>query len=81
MGYGASLGGSEKTTLYLMDPARARLLPDSISRVQFGFIAWEPAGRAFYYSRLNQAGAARVARTARPAAAPPPPAESCRCLP
>src|SRR5215204_1505640 len=36
VGYGASLGGSEKTSLYLMDPEKARLLPDSISRVQFG---------------------------------------------
>ena len=26
--YGASLGGSEKTTLYLMDQAKARVLPD-----------------------------------------------------
>jgi prolyl oligopeptidase len=56
VGYGASLGGSEKTTLYLMDPEATRLLPDSISRVQFGAIAWEPDGKAFYYNRLNQAG-------------------------
>jgi prolyl oligopeptidase len=56
VGYGASLGGSEHTTLYLMDPATARLLPDSISRVQFGFLGWEPGGRAFYYNRLNAAG-------------------------
>ena len=56
LGYGASLGGSEKTSLYLMDPEKARLLPDSISRVQFGIIAWEPAGKAFYYNRLNEAG-------------------------
>ena len=56
VGYGASLGGSEHTTLYLMDPTTARLLPDSISRVQFGAVNWEPGGRAFYYNRLNQAG-------------------------
>lgn len=56
VGYGASLGGSEHTTLYLMDPVKARLLPDSITRVQFGAVNWEPAGRAFYYNRLNQAG-------------------------
>ena len=56
VGYGASLGGSEKTTLYLMDPASARVLPDSISRVQFGLISWEPDGKAFYYNRLNEAG-------------------------
>ena len=31
LGYGASLGGSEHTTLYLMDPAKGQVLPDSIS--------------------------------------------------
>jgi prolyl oligopeptidase len=56
VGYGASLGGSEKSVLYLMDPSRARVMPDSISRVQFGLIAWEPDGKAFYYNRLHQAG-------------------------
>ncbi|HEU5304357.1 MAG TPA: prolyl oligopeptidase family serine peptidase, partial [Gemmatimonadales bacterium] len=55
VGYGASMGGSERTTLYLMDPKPARLLPDSISRVQFGPVNWEPNGRAFYYNRLNAA--------------------------
>jgi prolyl oligopeptidase len=56
VGYGASLGGSEKTTLYLMDASTGRLLPDSISRAQFGAIAWAPDGRSFYYNRLNAAG-------------------------
>ena len=56
VGYGASLGGSEHTTLYLMDPVRMRTLADSISRVQFGIVNWEPDGRAFYYNRLNEAG-------------------------
>ena len=55
MAYGASLGGSEHTTLYLMDPANGRALPDSISRVQFGLAGWESDGRAFYYNRLNAA--------------------------
>ena len=56
VGYGASLGGSEHTTLHLMDPSSGRVLPDSISRVQFGIVNWEPNGRAFYYNRLNAAG-------------------------
>jgi prolyl oligopeptidase len=56
VGYGASLGGSEKTTLYLIDASKGRLLSDSISRVQFGAIAWAPDGRSFYYNRLNAAG-------------------------
>jgi prolyl oligopeptidase len=56
VGYGASVGGSEKTTLYLMDASTGRMLPDSISRVQFGIMAWDPDGRAFYYNRLDAAG-------------------------
>ena len=56
VGYGVSTGGSEKTTLYLMDPSTGRVLPDSISRVQFGFLGWAPDGRTFYYNRLNAAG-------------------------
>jgi prolyl oligopeptidase len=56
VGYGASLGGSEKTTLYLMDATSGRLLPDSISRAQFGAVAWAPDGRSFYYNRLSAAG-------------------------
>ena len=39
-----------------MDAATGRLLPDSISRAQFGAIAWAPDGRSFYYNRLNAAG-------------------------
>ena len=56
VGYGASAGGSEKTKLYLMDASTGRVLPDSISRVQFGIMAWDPDGRSFYYNRLNAAG-------------------------
>lgn len=56
VGYGTSAGGSEKTTLYLMDASTGRVLPDSISRVQFGLLAWDPDGRGFYYHRLNAAG-------------------------
>jgi prolyl oligopeptidase len=56
VGYGASLGGSEHTTLYLMDPAKSRVLADSIPRVQFGIVNWEPGDKAFYYNQLNQAG-------------------------
>jgi prolyl oligopeptidase len=56
VGYGASLGGSEHTTLYLMDPTTGRLLADSIPRVQFGAVSWEPGHQAFHYNQLNQAG-------------------------
>jgi prolyl oligopeptidase len=52
-----------------MDAARARTLPDSISRVQFGMVSWEPDGRAFYYNRLNQAGDTNAALRYRNSAA------------
>jgi prolyl oligopeptidase len=69
VGYGASRGGSEKTTLYLMDVATGRLLPDSISRVQFGIVTWELDGRSFYYNRLNPAGETNPAERYRNSAA------------
>ncbi|MBA3317867.1 MAG: S9 family peptidase [Gemmatimonadales bacterium] len=53
--YGASLGGSERTTLYVLDAITGRRLPDSISRVQFGAVAWAADGRSFAYNRLNAA--------------------------
>jgi prolyl oligopeptidase len=56
VGYGVSAGGSEKTTLHLMDASTGRVLPDSISRVQLGILAWSPDGRSLYYNRLNAAG-------------------------
>ena len=55
--YGTSLGGSEKTTLHLMDVSTGHLLPDSISRVQFApSVSWAPDGRSFYYNRLSAVG-------------------------
>jgi prolyl oligopeptidase len=56
VGYGVSAGGSEKTTLHVMDASTGRVLPDSISRVQLGILAWNPDGHSFYYNRLNAAG-------------------------
>jgi prolyl oligopeptidase len=53
--YGASLGGSERTTLYVLDAVTGRRLSDSISRVQFGAVAWAADGRSFAYNRLNAA--------------------------
>ena len=55
--YGTSLGGSEKTTLHLMDVSTGHLLPDSVSRVQFApSVSWGPDGRSFYYNRLSAVG-------------------------
>jgi prolyl oligopeptidase len=70
VGYGASVGGSEKTTLHLMDASTGRLLPDSISRVQFGeAVAWAPDRRSFYYIRMNAAGDTNPAQRYRNSAA------------
>ena len=67
--YGASLGGSERTTLYLLDVATGRLLPDSISRIQFGAVAWAADGRSFAYHRLNVASDSNPALRYRNSAA------------
>jgi prolyl oligopeptidase len=70
VGYGSSLGGSEKTTLHLMDASTGRLLPDSISRVQFGgAVTWAPDGRSFHYIRLSAAGDTNPAERYRNSAA------------
>jgi prolyl oligopeptidase len=67
--YGTSLSGSERTTLHVLDAATGRVLPDSISRVQFGVTGWAPDGRAFYYHRLNAAGDTNLSLRYRSSAA------------
>ena len=52
LAYGASLGGSENSTLYVIDVASGQLT-DSISRAQFGVIAWSADGSGFFYNRLR----------------------------
>jgi prolyl oligopeptidase len=48
---GVSLGGSENSTLYVIDVSTGKLLPDVISRTQYGNPAWRADDKAFFYFR------------------------------
>ncbi|MDE2573110.1 MAG: S9 family peptidase, partial [bacterium] len=51
--YGITEGGSERSTLHVIDAATGRILPDAITRANFvGATAWRPDGRSFYYLRF-----------------------------
>jgi prolyl oligopeptidase len=50
---GVSLGGSENDTIRVVETATGRVLPDTISRTQYGNPAWRSDGASFYYSRLQ----------------------------
>jgi prolyl oligopeptidase len=51
--YGSSVGGSENSVLRVIETATGRELPDRIDRAQFGGVAWQPDGRAFFFTRLQ----------------------------
>jgi prolyl oligopeptidase len=48
---GTSEGGSEKTTLHVIDASTKRLLPDAIERAIAIAPSWRDDGRSFYYFR------------------------------
>ena len=60
---GVSLGGSENSTIRVIDTATGKLLPDAITRTQYASPNWREDGKSFYYARLQQ-----VAPGAPPAA-------------
>ncbi len=66
--YGISEGGSENATIRVVDTATAAVLPDSISRGEFGVTSWRPDGKSFYYIRLRKLpiGAARTEKYQKP---------------
>ncbi len=51
--YGTSPGGSEDSTIHVLETATGKVLPDAISRCQFdsGDIGWLPDNRSFFYNR------------------------------
>ena len=55
--YGVSIGGSENSTLHVIDIATRTIRPDTIDRAQFADASWSPDGKSFFFSRLP-AGAA-----------------------
>jgi len=54
---GVSLGGSENSTIRVVETATGRLLPDAITRTQYASPAWREDSRSFYYSRLQELAA------------------------
>ncbi len=49
---GAAKAGSEDDTIHVVETATGTLLPDAITRTQYGGPSWRDDGRSFYYSRL-----------------------------
>ncbi|MGA2550536.1 MAG: prolyl oligopeptidase family serine peptidase [Burkholderiaceae bacterium] len=50
---GVSPGGSENSTLYVIETASGKRLSESISRTQSADPSWDEKGEGFYYSRLQ----------------------------
>ncbi len=54
--YGLSEGGSEKSTMHVIQVDSGDLLPDTIGQTRGCTVAWLPDGSGFYYSRFPKAG-------------------------
>ncbi|NWJ47731.1 MAG: S9 family peptidase [Chloroflexi bacterium] len=54
--YGLSEGGSELSTLYILDIATGKNLSDSIAFTRFCNLAWLPDSSGFYYTRFPEPG-------------------------
>jgi prolyl oligopeptidase len=54
--YGTSPGGSEISTLRIIETATGKLLPDSIERTRAASVAWMPDDSGFYYTRYPKKG-------------------------
>jgi prolyl oligopeptidase len=51
---GVSLGGSENSTIHVIEAASGRMLPDAITRTQYAGPSWRNDSQSFYYARLQQ---------------------------
>lgn len=62
--FGMSQGGSEESTLHVIETDTGRMLSESITRTRFGGVSWLEGSRAFVYhrSRKEQAGAPETER-------------------
>jgi prolyl oligopeptidase len=56
LAYGLSEGGTEMSTLYLLDIANDARLDDTIPRTRYSAIAWLPDNSGFYYTRYPTPG-------------------------
>jgi len=54
--YGTSPGGSEDSTLHIVETATRTLLPDSIPRTRGASIAWKLDNSGFFYTRYPRKG-------------------------
>ena len=54
--YGTSEGGSEISTLHIIETATHKLLPDTIERTRAASLAWKPDDSGFYYTRYPKPG-------------------------
>ena len=51
---GVSLGGSENSTIHVIETSSGHMLPDAITRTQYAGPSWRSDSRSFYYARLQQ---------------------------
>ena len=54
--YGLSSGGSEMSTLRIIETATGRILPDTIERTRAASLAWRPDHSGFFYTRYPRKG-------------------------
>jgi prolyl oligopeptidase len=54
--YGTSPGGSEVSTLHIIETQTGKLLPDTIERTRAASIAWKHDNSGFYYTRYPKKG-------------------------
>ncbi len=56
LAYGLSEGGSEQSTLHVLDVDTGKKLADTIARTRGSSVAWLPDGSGFYYMRFPNTG-------------------------
>ncbi len=49
---GISVGGSENSTLHVIETATGAARPDAIDRARFASVSWAPDGLSFFFARL-----------------------------
>jgi prolyl oligopeptidase len=54
--YGTSPGGSEESTLRIVETSSGKLLPDTIDRARHANVAWKKDNSGFYYGRTPKKG-------------------------
>ena len=54
--YGTSPGGSELSTLHVIETVSGKLLPETIDRTRFANVAWKKDSSGFFYGRTPRKG-------------------------